>query len=228
LSNATGAVHPALVAYPKRAEFGAVVHKTKLYDHGAPTRRVRDLFAAQVDRVVWKYKLAPETIQLGGRPDVPEIQVFSIQLKAREVSEEVLRCVDRAVRFPVIFELQAEGQLKVTAAHKRPSGTGSGDWVMSSYFASPWLPSDGPRANMPVTVHLGGLYEALLGALLPLGRRAGESFATLVERTEMARAKRSEVQRMEARLEKERQFNRKVELNSTLKRLNDELEALIR
>jgi hypothetical protein len=217
-----------LVAYPERAAFGAPVQKTKLYDHGGATRRVRELFAAQVERVVWQYKLAPETIQLGARPGVPEIQIFTLHLKGDALHTDVLRTVDRAVRFPVIFELLTEGRTRVVAAFKRPSEAAKGEWVSSSYFETPWLPSGVPRANMPLALHLGGLYESLLEPLLPVPRRSGERLVDVVDRAERARLKRDEIDKMAARLTKEPQFNRKVELNAALRQLNAELEALTR
>ena len=39
---------------------------------------MKDLFVAQVEQIVWQYKLAPETINLPATPGVPEIQVFGI------------------------------------------------------------------------------------------------------------------------------------------------------
>jgi hypothetical protein len=70
---------------------------------------LKDLFVEQVEQIVWRYKLAPETINLPAKPGVPEIQVFAIQLKTPELHRDVLRCIDGAVQFPIIFEL-TQGQ----------------------------------------------------------------------------------------------------------------------
>jgi hypothetical protein len=58
------------------------------------------LFVEQVEQIVWQYKLAPETINLPAKPGVPELQIFSIQLKTPELNLDVLRCIDGAVQFP--------------------------------------------------------------------------------------------------------------------------------
>jgi len=71
----------ALFAYPKQAEFGRVLPKNKIYEHSGANTRLKELFVAQVEQIVWRYKLAPETINLAAKPGVPEIQVFAIQLK---------------------------------------------------------------------------------------------------------------------------------------------------
>ena len=51
-------------SYPRQAEFNRVLPKSKIYEHGKPSRAVRDCFVAQINQIVWQYKLAPETINL--------------------------------------------------------------------------------------------------------------------------------------------------------------------
>ena len=182
----------------------------------------------QVEQIVWQFKLAPETINLPARRAVPEIQVFAIQLKTPELSFDVLRAIDHAVQFPIIFELAHAGRTQVVACHKRPSEADASRWVLSDYFASGWLADHAERGAMPVALHLGGLYEQLLRALLPLPARPHESLADHVARLDALAAKQREVDKTAARLEKEKQFNRKVAINADLRRLQTELEALRR
>ena len=74
-----------------------------------------------MEKITWSYKLAPETINLPATKSVTEIQVFQIKLKEVKVSDEVLRAVDLAIPFPIIFELLSYELIQVAAAHKRPS-----------------------------------------------------------------------------------------------------------
>lgn len=236
--------HPALISYPAKAAFGRPVPKSKIYGAGAVSSRVKELFVRQVEQIVWQYKLAPETINLAAKPDVPEIQVFSIQLKTDELHQDVLRYIDSAVQFPILFELyrgslgpnqaeqsQTQTQVQVVAAYKRPSLSG-GDadasrWVRSDYFSSDWLPASSTRTAMPLAIDMANLYAALLQRLIPHSARPQELLADWVARIELAAAKRREVEKLESRLAKEKQFNRKVEINSSLRQLKAELEQLI-
>jgi len=227
-SAARPASHPAFVRYPSQAAFGRTLHKSKLYAHSHAGTRLKNLFVQQVEQIVWQYKLAPETINLPARPAVPEIQVFAIQLKTPELSFDVLRAIDQAVQFPIIFELAHAGRAQVVACHKRPSEADASRWVLSDYFASGWLADNAERGAMPVALHLGGLYEQLLRALLPLPARPHETLAEHVARLDALAAKQREADKTAAKLEKERQFNRKVAINADLRRLQTELEALRR
>ena len=79
---------------------------------------------------------------------------------------------------------------------------------------------------MPVALHLGGLYEQLLHRLMPWPARPQETLAELVARVEQAQAKQRELNKTQARLAKEKQFNCKVEINATLRQLTHELQGL--
>lgn len=218
----------ALIAFPKQAAFGRVLPKNKIYEHSGANTRVKDLFVKQVEQIVWQYKLAPETLHLPARPGVPEIQIFSIQLKTQELDGDVLRCIDGAIPFPIVFELTFDGRTQVTAAYKRPNESDASRWVLSDYFATDWVPGDCERTAMPVALHLGGLYEQLLHRLIPLPTRPQETLTALVARVEQAQAKQRELDKTTARLAKEKQFNRKVEINATVRQLKSELESLSR
>ncbi|UXI66160.1 DUF4391 domain-containing protein [Tahibacter amnicola] len=220
--------HPALITYPKQAAFGRVLPKNKIYAHAAANTQLKDLFVKQVEQIVWAFKLAPETIHLPERPGVPEIQVFSLQLKTPELHRDVLRSIDEAIAFPIVFELAFDGRTRVIAAYKRPNEADASRWVLSDYFATDWLPVTCERTAMPVALHMGGLYEQLLHRLIPLVARPQETLAALVARVERAHAKQRELEKAMARLEREKQFNRKVEIYATVRQLKSELESLSR
>lgn len=100
-------------------------------------------------------------------------------------------------------------------------------WVLSDYFATDWLPMDDERTAMPVAQHLDGLYEQLLHRSIPLPARPQETLAELVARVEQAQAKQRELDKATARLAKEKQFNRKVEINAELRKLKYEVNRLM-
>ena len=216
-----------MFAYPKQAAFGKVLPKSKIYQHTRPTRRVQQLFVDQISRIVWQYKLSPETVNLPSRPGVPEIHVFTIELKAGEMDEAVLRCIDRAISFPIFYELVFEDRVREMAAYKRPSDADSSKWVVGDYFDTEWQPADAGRDPLPVSLDLAGLYEQMLRRLMPFPARDGESLKAQAERLASVRSKELQCRKLEARLEREKQFNRKVELNGKLRTIKKELDALI-
>ena len=207
-----------MFACPKQAEYGRLVPKTKMFANAKPTKRVKALFAAQVEEILWKYKLSPDTINLPARRGIQEIQIFEMTLKTETLAEEILHTIDKAIPSPIVYRLNFGGKTKFGAGFKRPSESDPSKNVIVSYFFSDWVSPTVPLPHMPRTLDLAALYDEMLSSLIPLARRPGESTAGLVERMVQIRAEVRECAHLEERLAKERQFNRKVEINANLRR----------
>lgn len=215
-----------LFDYPEKAHFGRILPKSKIYEYAGITTKIKDLFVRQVDQITWKYKLAPETINVPASKAVPEIQVFSVALKTRQLKEDVLRSIDKAIPFPIIFELTYGSRVRTMAAYKRQSEADSGKWVVGSYFASEWMPDSTPRNALPITLDLGALYAELLRTLIPYPAKPGEMLHEQLERAEVIRIREVELARVAATLKREKQFNRKVQINTKIRAIQEEIEKL--
>ncbi len=222
----SGGIQPALFSFPVQARVARVVPKSKIYEHGPVNSALRDKFVAQVEQITWAFKLAPETINLPARGGVAEIQIFDIEQKTPELDEDVLRAIDRAIPLPIIFQLHHKQRTRMVATFKRPSEADASRWVIDGYFASDWLPADSARQPLPVALDLQGLYEQLLRSLLPNPARLGEGLPEQLQRLNRLRSLHGEHARLTARLQKEKQFNRKVVLNAQLREIQNEIAEL--
>lgn len=216
-----------LYRWPAAAEFGAQVPKEKFYEHGAVPAAVREKFVAEVQRIIWAYKLAEATINLPGSDTVPEIQVFRIEAKGSDVSESVLTAIDKAVPFPIVFEItrvQGDAEhLRMVAAHKQ---LGPRSPHLSAYYSTGWQRADTDRRPLPTAITLPTLYMALLEPLAPVAIRPGEDTATVAAKLQKVRTLERELAALERKLRTEPQLNRKIELRRILKTKQAELDSL--
>lgn len=215
-----------LFQFPAQSAFGRVLPKNKIYEKARPSSAVKELFVSQVAQITWQYKLAPETVNLPAKAGVPEIEVFDIALKTQALDDRVLACIDKAIPFPLVFQLYAEGKVQLKASYKRPSDADASKWVVGEYFSSGWVTIDSPRQPLPMALDMASLYEQLLRSLLPLPARVGEALREQVERVNLVNAKRREIDQLERNLSKEGQFNRKVEINQLIRELKSQLKQL--
>ena len=215
-----------LFQYPDQASFGRVVPKSKIYANARMTKTLKQLFVDQVAKIVWKYKLSPATINLPSKPAAPEIQVFEVIQKVPVLKENVLRCIDNAISFPIFFELQYEDRVQGKAAYKRPSEADSKKWVVDLYFETAWKPQGAKRKALPVALDMGSLYQQMLQSHISLPVREDETLRQQVERLGEIRLKQIESEKLEKRLGREKQYNRKVELNSQVRELKQEIKRL--
>jgi hypothetical protein len=207
-----------LYRWPKAAEFGRVVPKTKFYEHASLGSTIKDCFISDVRRITWAYKLAESTINLPGSIEVPEIQVFAIGAKDDDVVEGVLAAIDKAVRTPIIFEISrgegTNGAIRMVAAHKQ---LGTGAPKLGPYFSTDWQPASSDRVTLPTAIDLTSMYTALLQPLTLVASRAGENVSEVVGRLTTIRSLEREIAALERKFRNEPQLNRKVELRRSLK-----------
>jgi hypothetical protein len=215
-----------MFALPKQAEFHRVVPKTKIYAHTRISKRLKELFVTQIGEILWSHKLAPETINLPASHGIQEIQVFELNLRTPELDESVLETIDRAIPYPILFHLLHGEEIRTVISYKRPSEADSSKWVIEATFWGEPQAVTAPRAPLPIALDLSGLYEQILRTLIPVSARPGESLRDQVQRYQSILGKERTLQQLETSLNREKQFNRKVELNAALRSLSQELETL--
>jgi hypothetical protein len=213
--------------YPPQTLFNRVLPKSKIYAHAKPGRAVKELFVSRIGEIVWKHKLSPETLKLPARRGITEIQVFEIALKSEKCEAVLLRTIDKAIPFPILFQLTHADRIGFAATYKRPSDADASQWVIEGSFVLPWQSAIAERPPLPVALDLAALYDQLIRRHIPLAPRPGETLRDQVSRHLAIEAKQREAKQLESRLTKERQFNRKVELNAALRTLNAQLSSLI-
>lgn len=212
--------------YPERAAVGVQIPKSRIYGHGQLGKALRERFVAQVERMVWAWKLAPETINLPERAGVQEIQIIELLQRSSELDIAVLQAIDKVIPRPIVFSLCYEDRVRTAAAYKRPSEADGSKWVLGEHYLGDWQPQEGERQPLPVALDLQALYEQMLRGLLPYPARPGEAIAAQLQRVDAIRRHERERARLSQQLQRERQFNRKLTLHAQLRSLNQLIETL--
>lgn len=219
--------------YPERALVNRTLPKSKIYANAKPARSLRQRFVDSVEEIVWKYKLASTTLRLPASQGIEEIQVFSIALRTAELKEDVLRALDRAIPSLIFFELTHQRRVRFAAAFKRMSESAHDKQFVAAYYLTPWQDAGAPREPLPIAINMAALYEQMLyrhmlASGLTLQPRPGETLEDTAERGSRIRAQMVACRRLESKLRREDQFNRKVEINAELRQACELLADLQR
>ena len=212
--------------FPKKAAYGKIIPKNKIYAYANPKTRIKELFVREVDKIVWSYKLSPQTLNLPESGFIKEIQVITIDLKSKDLNVDVLRAIDKAIPSPIIFIVRFNNKIRYTAAYKRQNEADKSKWVISEYFQSPWMKENKERQSLPVALNLRILYETLVKNLISIMPLSNESMEEFVVRIEQIGVKQREAEKLQVKMRKEKQFNRKVEINAQLRDIRKEIEVL--
>ncbi|MCB1615954.1 MAG: DUF4391 domain-containing protein [Pseudomonadales bacterium] len=215
--------------FPDNASFGGNIPKTRIYQRSGATASIKQKFVQQLDKITWACKLAPETINLPAGSFVKEIQVFDLTLKSgiEEVDEVVLRTMDKAIIHPLFYRINKNETCRYAMAYKRQHESASDKWVVDDYFYSPWMDGGAVEQPLPQALNLQSLYEALLRLLLPEPATTSESLPKQIARLHEIAVIQRAMARLESAIAKEKQFNRKVELNAEMRTLQQQLKGMI-
>lgn len=218
-----------LFDYPAKARFGRMIPKSKLYENASVNTKLKDKFINQIGKIVWQYKLSPDTLNLGVTDKVPELQIFDIHIKTKELDQALLEVIDKAIPLPIIFQIHRDNKIKIKAAYKRPSESANNKWVIESYFESEWLDKDTAKQPMPQALDLGKLYEQLLKALMPVEVVESKTSQTIdqqVAKIKQIETLKKELDKLKSKYRKEKQRNRQFEINKQIKLKQQALDGL--
>jgi len=203
------------------------IPKNKFYEKLQANHQLKELFTEQVEAIIWKHKLSKDTIRLEPRGDVEEIQIFEVHLKGRKYSVDLLRSIDRAIPYPILYVLLAEEQAKLAIAYKERNPSDENRFVVQSYHETDWQPIEKIELNILQGFDLKAVYENIIRQLLSVEAESDVELSVLLERQARIDKLTKECERLEARIRAEKQFHRKVDLNMELQRKKKELSKLL-
>ena len=236
-----------LYHYPSTAKVDKIIPKNKFYQRGSANHRIERLFVEQVESIRWAYKLSPHTINLNDSETIKEIQIFSIVSRVERLDTEVLQFIDKLIPSPIIFEIVFEDKIKVIANYKRQSQADSQKFVLGKYYATDWQDLT-QREDLPIVFGIADLYEYFIEQLLLSTNKASPNvvlipnikanLSTMTQKTDsiedkIAHAEKvalltKQINELQKRIYKEKQFNRQVEMNLHSQTLQKQLNELLK
>jgi hypothetical protein len=234
------------LALPPESRVDQRVPKKLLVEHGAPTAADKRQINDGIDELLWIAALKPTTIGVPEYCDaireVLEIEVLSLALRPEAKAARIVELIHRAIPYPVFLVTEQSNTVSLSLASKRLAQNEVGRVVLdeapitcsleaSTQPAADWLAglslAAQPRAHL-LALYQGWItwLEAFLAAKIT-GRVALAADSAAQEARRQALADHARIQHdiasLRAQAVKEKQVNRRVELNLELKRLEAEL-----
>jgi hypothetical protein len=191
---------------PKEALVNKFVAKTRFYEKTRLSSKLQKEFVDKIKRITWKYKLADSTIGIAKTDTVAEIQVFEIELKEQKIPKNVLKIIDKIIPYQILYRFVHEENVAYGISLKDGGSVGN-------YYFSDW------NADMRFDfsgIDLGLVYQKLVKAFLRDEAKDKDDFNDIVSTDQKIRTMETEIASLESKIQKEKQFNRKVEMHSTL------------
>lgn len=217
-----------MLGLPKTTEFNKRIPKQKFYENLSVSPAMKRVFIDQIKNVYWRNKIASSTVNLATGETVTEIEVFEVNLNARTLDESVLRQMDREIPYHIIFLLEYEGKYQAWTAYKEIAASGTNTFKVGAYYHTDWLQEN----DLPLKLeglNIDSVYENFVRQIAGdtlVRETSDESLSDSVARIEQKKLLEKQIQNLQAKVRKEKQLNKQVELNSELKKLKKELEEI--
>ncbi len=224
------------------------VPKKVLVEQIAPTTADKRVIQDGIDELQWRATCKASTVGVPAftseERDYLEIAVLSCAFRAGAKTTRLVEVIHRGIPYPVLLISSHGAGITLSMAHKRHAQNEAGKVVVERIVAASLPPSRGislahflgriPLAMQPKR-DLFSLYEGWLTCLEALNAaRISGSFSVLTDEAAIQRRRAAldfqirqsrEIAGLRARASREKQLNRKVELNLQIQRLEAELAA---
>lgn len=216
-----------MLGLPRSTEYGKRIPKQKFYDNLSISPELKRVFAEQIAAIFWSNKLSPDTLNVAAGDTVDEIEVFTIRLNQPSLDTRVLQQIDKQIPYHIIFVLEYKDRLQAWIGYKEAAASGSNAFKVSRYYHTDWMTEDELHLSID-GLNMDAVYESLVRQIAGNALQAdfGGSLKESVERDEKKRRLERQIAALDSKMRREKQLNRRIEMNAELKKLRIELRQM--
>lgn len=214
-----------MLGFPVSTEFNKRIPKQKFYDNLDVSPTLRRVFVDQIRIVYWRNKLAASTLNIAAGEVVSEVEVFEVRLNEPRLDEAVLKQIDKEIPYHILFILTCDGKAQAWIGYKEAAASGSNAFKVNRYYHTDWMPEDELQLRID-GLNMDTVYESLVRQIAgdKLQAESGESLKESVERGEKKKQLEKQIATLESKMRKEKQLNRRMEMNAEMKKLKEMIQ----
>jgi hypothetical protein len=235
------------ISFPEAALLGKRVPKKQFLESGELVASDKKLFRENVKNVYWEYTLKPSTCPVlpyrDNEREYLEVAVLQVEMNSQKGHKRIAEIIHRVIPYPLMLGFYTEsGDIALSIAPKRFSQAEHGAFVAERFYTTGWMNSEVLNdqesafvaslawGSMPLQTY-GSLYNAwtdrftgyecsVLSGTFTIGKAVDR-----LERLTRCREIESRISELRGQLKKAA-FNRQVELNTQIKKFEQELKQL--
>lgn len=217
-----------MIGLPKTTEFNKRIPKQKFYDNIDISPRLKKAFVEQVKIIYWRNKIAASTMNLTSGIYVTELEVFEVRLNRPEIDDSLLKQIDKEIPYHILFLLEYQGKYQAWIGYKEATASGNNAFKVNRYYHTEWLDED----NLPLKLdglNFDAVYENFIRQIAGTRLKMevfGESLKESIARDEQKQLLQKQIVNLQAKIRKEKQLNKQMQMNTELKKIKKKLESL--
>jgi hypothetical protein len=227
---------------PNACRVGNTIFKKLFYEKADLSTNDKNLFVDGIKKITWLYCLKPETINIQQYKDelrdYPELEVIEVELSWDSKLKRIAEIIMRTIPYPMLLIFKLEDKRRLCVAHQRNNQNDSARNTIEDFVSTEWLSDDNHLyekldiRQMRFT-NFYALYSDIMDAISIynvseiihtkriLSGEQARQYASNMEIIEQ------EITTLKTKLKTETQFNRKIEFNIEIKKLELEKKQLM-
>lgn len=209
--------------FPQSTFVGKTFSESKFFRKLALPKKT--LPFGNIEKIVWRNKLSAKTLNVQDGARVKEIQVFHVILREDKHVDGILRAIDNAVAYQILFLVQLGEKFQAWIGYKEADLNGV-SLTVKTYYKTDWTDLE----SLPIAVcglTLDDVYANFISQINENVKAAPETdLRTCVNTADDIAKLEREIEKLKSRLRKEPQFNKQIRLNAEIGNKNEEIRKL--
>lgn len=171
----------------------------------------RDGFDTDVSRIDIVAVVSPTTVPaVAAGEDIKEFYVLAVQLKRKDYDEKNIAMLSKLIPQNILFALQYEDQTQLAIHHTK-------------LIKSEWKPTDDTTISL-TGLNLDTVWENIIKTIGEIQVQEGKTLTEQIADDEEQKKIKAQIQYLQKQLDKEKQFNKQIEINAKIKTLKKQLK----
>ena len=198
---------------PQRTDINKPLHKTKVFEKFDLTASQRDSFDADISRMFITHVVAESTIPtIKAGKEIADFYVIEVSLKRREYAPKNIELLAKFIPRKILFVLHFEEKAQFAIHHTK-------------LICSEWQQRD--MLNVPLAgLDLDAVWENIVATIGSITVQEGNTHTEQIKSDEQKSKLQKQIQLLQQKLNKEKQYNRQIEINAEIKRLKKQLNDI--
>lgn len=206
-----------MIDLPNSCIVDRFIPKRKFYEKKDLNSNLIKKFQEKIKKVTWKYKISEESVGIKKDANIKEIQIFEIELKTNVIPIDLLKIIDSAIPYIILYKFTYKNNFAYGIALKKSKN-------IEKYFLSDWnedINFDFSAKNLKIC------YENIIKKFIKKNIDLSLSFEKIIEIDNKLNNIDKNLEKLKKQLNSEKQFNKKAEIHEKIKELENLKKSLL-
>lgn len=236
---------------PEACRVGNTIYKKLFYENGAMTSTDKELFTSGIEKIIWKYSFKEENLNVKAfkneELDYEEIALIEVSLINESKYKRIAEIIHRAIPYPLILIFTFKDKVLINTAYKRINKVDESRNTVEDFVFSYWIDINILKGNEIsfiksidiMNLSFTNIYKFYCSFvekvnILNASNVAGD-FETLRNKdiqevnnlNSQIEELNGEIEKLKIEINKEQHFNKKMDINIKMKKLESKKSKLI-